>query len=193
MKPVSVFNGKKKEHSEKVLTLLYDYGPMSAWEMAARLTRVGGRISLHATLNKRLRALEDNGYVERINKKWYLLFKGILAVLLIQKKPKVWNPIWKEIFDDKTKIIEQHLAPIFGTKEKNIHNTMKTLGLSLDDFDALVSLSNRIKTFMENGIDFDTVKIETLLSLVALEYTDLNSLLENWKTLWNAKPNGDQI
>jgi hypothetical protein len=193
MKPVSVFNGKQKEHSEEVLTLLYDYGPMSAWEMAARLTRVGGRISLHATLNKRLRALEEKGYVQRENKKWYLLFKGIIAVLLFQKKPKVWNPIWKEIFDNKAKIIEQHLAPMFGTQENNIHKTMKTLGLSLDDFDALVSLSKRIKTFMENGIDFDTVKIETLLSLVALEYTDLNSLLENWKTLWNPKPNGDQI
>jgi hypothetical protein len=46
---------------------------------------------------------------------------------------------------------------------------------------------------MENGINFDTVKIETLLTLVALEYTDPNALLENWMTLWNPRPNGDQI
>lgn len=184
---INVFTGKEKEHSENVLQLLYENGPLSAWELAEKLSYVGSRISVHATLNKRLRALEKKGYVQREDKKWYLLFKGIIAVLLIQEKPKIWNPIWKEIFDSKINIIQAHLAPIFGSEGDAIKDVMKKLGLSLESFDALVALSEKIKIFMENGVNYDTMKIETLLTMVNLEYMEPNELLDSWASLWKSK------
>jgi hypothetical protein len=170
-----------------VLQLLYVYGPLSAWELAEKLSYVGSRISVHATLNKRLRALEEKGYVQREDKKWYLLFKGIIAVLLIQKKPKIWNPIWKEIFDSKINVIQAHLAPMFGSDGETIKDVMKKLGLSLESFDALVTLSEKIRVFMENGVNYDTIKIETLLMMVNLEHMDPSVLLDTWSSLWKSK------
>jgi hypothetical protein len=187
IKTANVFNGKEKQHSERAIRLLYDNGPLSAWELAGKLSRVGSRVSVHATLNKRLRALEKKGYVQRENEKWYLLYKGIIAAILIQKKPKIWNPIWKEIFDKKIDLIKTQLAPLFGSDADVIKDTMKKLGLSLESFDALVALSEKIKIFMDNGIDYDTIKIDTLLLLVTLEYMDPKTLVDTWTTLWNSK------
>jgi hypothetical protein len=187
IKTIYVFTGKEKEHSESVLQLLYIKGPLSAWELAGKLSCVGSRASIHATLNRRLRALEKKGYVQRENEKWYLLFKGIIAVLLIQKKPKIWNPIWKEIFDSKIDVIQAHLAPIFGSEGDAIKDVMKRLGLSLESFDALAALSEKIKIFMENGVNYDTMKIETLLTMVNLEYMDPDELQDSWASLWKSK------
>jgi hypothetical protein len=184
IRTINVFTGKEKQHSENVLQLLYYNGPLSAWELAGKLSSVGSRITVHATLNKRLRALEKKGYLQRENEKWYLLFKGIIAVLIIQKKPKIWNPIWKEIFDSKIETIQAHLAPIFGVEGDAIKDVMKRLGLSLESFDALVTLSERIKGFMGNGVDFDTIKIETLLMMVNLEHMDSSALFDAWAALW---------
>jgi hypothetical protein len=187
IRTINVFTGKEKEHSENVLQLLYDNGPLSAWELAEKLSYVGSRISVHATLNKRLRALEKKGYVQREDKKWYLLFKGIIAVLLIQNKPKIWSPLWKEIFDSKINVIQAHLAPMFGSDGETIKGAMKKLGLSLESFDALVALSEKIRVFMENGVNYDTIKIETLLTMVNLEHMDPNALLDTWSSLWKSK------
>jgi hypothetical protein len=187
IRTANVFNGKEKQHSERVIRLLYDSGPLSAWELAGKLSRVGSRVSMHSTLNKRLRALEKKGYVQRENEKWYLLYKGIIAAILIQKNPKIWNPVWKEIFDEKIDLIKIQLTPLFGTDADVIKDTMKKLGLSLESFDVLVALSKKIKVFMSNGIDYDTIKIATLLLLVNLEYMDPKTLLQTWTTLWNSK------
>src|ERR1035437_1526682 len=98
MKTLSILSGKQRVYNVRVLTLLYDSGPLSAWEITSKITKVG-KVSLHATLNKRLRILEKKGYVHRIDRKWHLGFKGIIATLLILPNPKIWNPKWKEIFD----------------------------------------------------------------------------------------------
>ena len=107
MKTIGIFRGKQKDWNVRVLTLLYDNGPLTAWELTGKIRKIG-RQSLHATLNKRLRALEAKFYVRREDKKWILRLKGFIAVLLIQKEPRMWNPIWKEIFDSKAKIIEEY-------------------------------------------------------------------------------------
>jgi hypothetical protein len=107
--------------------------------------------------------------------------------LLIQKKPKIWNPIWKEIFEAKLNTVQEQLTPIFRTKGNEVKETMKILGLSLENFDALVALSEKIKIFMENGVNYDAIKIETLLTMVNLEYMDPKTLLDAWSTLWASK------
>jgi DNA-binding HxlR family transcriptional regulator len=61
MKILGILSGKQKEYNIKVLTLLYDNGPLSAWELTSKITDTG-KVSLHATLNKRLRDLEKKGF-----------------------------------------------------------------------------------------------------------------------------------
>jgi hypothetical protein len=99
---------------------LYDFGPLTAWELTAKIRKVG-RQSLHATLNKRLRNLEKKGYVRREERKWYLRFKGFLAVMVIQPKPKMWSPKWKEIYENKARTIGQYAEPYlkkYGLKKR---------------------------------------------------------------------------
>ncbi len=185
MKTLGILTGRQKEYNTKVLTLLYDNKPLSAWELTAKIRKVG-RISLHATLNKRLRQLEKKGYVRRENKKWYLRFKGIIAVLLIQNKPKIWNSNWKEIFEYKAKIIEQNSAPLlekFGIEKEEIHEALRNMGLCLDDFDAWIAFSKKVKTLMENGvINFDIIKEETLLSIIIMETMTAEELSNIWES-----------
>lgn len=76
---------------------------------------------------------------------------------------------------------------MFGNNGEAIKDAMERLGLSLESFDALVELSEKIKVFMANGVNYDTMKIETLLTMVNLEHMDPNALLDTWSSLWNSK------
>jgi hypothetical protein len=185
MKTLKVFSGKQKDYNLKALTLLYDNGPLTAWKLTAKIPCArGGRQSLHATLNKRLRQLEKKGYVRRENKKWYIGFKGIIAVLLIQKTPKKWNPEWKEVFDKRARIIEKESAPFltkYGIPKVDIHSGLEHIGLTLDDFDAWVGLSKTAKSLIENGMmDFDVIKESTLMGLLIMESMTPLELSEIW-------------
>jgi len=190
MKPIKIFTGRQKEHNVQLLTLLYDNGPLSAWELTAKIRKIR-RQSLHATLNKRLRELEKKGYVRRDNKKWYLRLKGIIAILLIQKTHKMWNPVWKEIFESKAEIIEQNSTPLlerYGITKEDLHTMRKKIGLDLEDFDAWVVLSQKAKSLMEKGLmDFDVIKEETLFGLIIME----TMTTEQLSNIWNPekKPN----
>lgn len=190
METLRIFKGKQKHYNVAVLTLLYDNGPLSAWELTAKI-RMTRRQSLHATLNKRLRALEAKFYVRRENQKWILRLKGFIAVLLIQKKHRMWNPVWKEIFDSKAKIIEETSEPLlkkYGMTKEDIRSMRKRIGLSLDDFDAWVELSKKAKSLMENGIiDFDIIKEETLFALLIMETMTVEQLADMWEP--DTKPN----
>lgn len=190
METLRIFKGKQKHYNVAVLTLLYDNGPLSAWELTAKI-RMTRRQSLHATLNKRLRALEAKFYVRRENQKWILRLKGFIAVLLIQKKHRMWNPVWKEIFDSKARIIEETSEPLlkkYGMTKENIRSMRKRIGLSLDDFDAWVELSKKAKSLMENGIiDFDIIKEETLFALLIMETMTVEQLADMWEP--DTKPN----
>ena len=186
MKTLRIFTGKQKDYNEAVLKLLFDNGPLSAWELTAKIPSTrGARHSLHATLNKRLRALEKQYYIRRENTKWILRLKGFIAVLLIPRKPKVWNPVWKEIYESKAKIIEQKAAPLlkrYGLTEENFHAMRRRIGLSLDDLNAWVELSKKAKSLMENGLlDFDSIKEETLLGLLIMETMTTEQLAEIWE------------
>jgi DNA-binding XRE family transcriptional regulator len=185
METLRIFKGKQKDYNIAVLTLLFDNGPLTAWELTAKMTKTG-RQSLHATLNKRLRALEAKSYVRREDKKWILRFKGFIAVLLIQKEPKMWNPVWKEIFDSKAKIIEETPEPLlkrYGMAKEKIRAMRKRIGISLDNFDAWVELSKKAKSLIENGmLDFDIIKEETLFALLVMETMTAEELADYfWK------------
>ena len=158
------------------MTLLYDNEPLSAWELTAKIRKVG-RQSLHATLNKRLRNLEKKGYVRRKERKWYLRFKGIIAVLLIQTEPKMWNPKWTELFKESVKGVDEHIHPILGVEKGTVQDALDFLGFCLDDFEGWVGLSKEVKKLLENGvINFDIIKEETLLGILIMETMTLNEL-----------------
>lgn len=176
MNKIGIFTGKQKEYNAKVLTLLYDSEPLSAWELTAKIRKVG-RQSLHATLNKRLRSLEDKGYVLRRERKWHLRFKGILAVLLIQSEPKMWNPKWTEIFEENAKIAAEHTDPIFKLDKATIQDGLKSLGLCLDDFNEWLNVSKKVKELIEDGvINFDLIKEGDLLALIIMKTKTLEQL-----------------
>jgi hypothetical protein len=193
MDTIGIFTGKQKEHNVQSLTLLYNNGPLTAWELTAKIARKKyEKQSLHATLNKRLRDLEKKGYLQRIDKKWHLRFKGIIAVLLIQPKPKIWHEKWKEIFQKKAEIIEKYSEPFlkeFGKDKEELHNAFRHLGFCLDDFNEWVNLSNKTKQLMEKGvINFDIIKEETLLGIIIME----SMTIEELTNVWNPESETDQ-
>jgi hypothetical protein len=179
MNTIGIFTGKQREYNILLLTLLYDNEPLSAWELTAKV-RDAQRQSLHATFNKRLRSLEKKGYVRREGQKWFLRFKGIIAVLLIQPEPKMWSPKWTALFKKSAKTVEEYSMPLLGvdkTTFQNALNGIKSLDLYLEDYDAWVNISKKVKTLMEKGvINFDVIKDETLLALIIMETANLEQL-----------------
>lgn len=181
MNNIGIFTGKQKGYDVKLLNLLYDNEPLSAWELTAKIRKVG-RQSLHSTLSKRLRSLEDKGYVLRREKKWHLRFKGIIAVLLIQSEPKMWNPKWAEIFEENAKIAAEHTDPIFKLDTATVQEVLKSLGLCLDDFNEWLNVSNKVKELIEAGIiNFDLIKEPDLLALIIMKTKTLEQLSAFWQ------------
>jgi len=156
------------------------------------MTKVGKQ-SLHATLNKRLRDLEKKEYLQKYDKKWHLRFKGILAVLLIQPEPRMWNEKWKEIFEKKAEIIEKYSEPFlreFGKDKEELHNAFRHLGFCLDNFNEWANLAKLVKQLIEKGvINFDIIKEQTLLGIILLE----SRTLEELTNVWNADPETNQL
>jgi hypothetical protein len=78
--------------------------------------------------------------------------KGVLTVLLIQKEQRITRSM------------------------------LKRIGLNLEDFNACVELSKKVKSLMENGIiDFDTVKEATLSGLLIMETMTPEELADIWE------------
>jgi hypothetical protein len=175
MKTIGIFKGKQKDYNKATLTLLYDNGPLTAWELTSKMTKVGKQ-SLHATLNKRLRDLEKKEYLQKYDKKWHLRFKGILAV-----------------FNEKAKLIEQYSTPIlkkFGMGKEDFHNAISSLGLCLDDFNEWINFSKKVKQLMDKGvISFDVIKEETLLGVIIME----SMTLEELTGIWDADPETNHL
>jgi hypothetical protein len=188
MKPIiAIFSGKQKAYNVKILTLLYDNGPQTDWKMTEYFPKCN-RISLHATLNKRLRALEKKGYLRRIDKKWYFSIKGLIAVLLILPEPRIWNSKWTEPFEAKAKKIEEQAAPLltrYGLEKKDIRSMLSRMGFLLNDFDTWVDFSKRVNGLMEKGIiNFDLIRESTLLGVIIMEGMSAEEIAD----LTNPKP-----
>lgn len=186
---LSIFSGKQKNYNIRTLTLLWDFGPQTAWELANRMTPPkGSAISLHATLNKRLRLLEKKGYVRRTEKKWYFTFKGIIAVLLVLPEPRLWNAKWTESFEAKAKKIEEQATPLlarYNWDKENIHNLLDRIGFLLNNFETWVDFSKRVNGLMEKGIiNLDLIRESTLFSVLITEGMTAEEIAD----LTNPKP-----
>jgi hypothetical protein len=180
----SIFSGKQKEYNIQILTMLYNNEPMTAWEITRKLTDTNLH-SLHATINRRLRVLEKKEYVQKDqNSKWNLRLKAVIAILLIQPKPKMWNPIWTEIFTHRLKKVESVSIPILGLSDDKIQKYFKFTGLTFDDFQTWIDLTHVAKRLMDNGfINFDIIKESTLMGLLIMEA----KTLEDFSTILKPK------
>ena len=174
MSNLGIFQGKRKEHNINCLTTLFNDGPLTAWEIVNKFPSKS-KHSLNATLNKCLRKLQDKGYLKKDGRKWILTYKGVLAVLIIQKTPKMWNPLWKERFENNAKKIEFESKNVLGLPTGDIQKYIKFSGLALDDFETWVSFSSIIKNKLD-WVDFDKVKESTLLALVIMEAKSIEEL-----------------
>lgn len=169
---LGIFQGKQSKLNKLVLQTLYDNGPLSIWEITGKSTTTN-KVSLHAILNKRVRDLQKKGYVGKNGSKVVLEFKGILANLLLQEKPKPWSDKWSAVaFAVREK---------FETKQNAIDKEFKRLGkdsikvgcIGLRDFNAWVGLSEIVKSWIEQGvINFDVISNPTLINFVGSQITD---------------------
>jgi hypothetical protein len=175
---IGIFRGKAKENNKFLLETLYNVGPLSAWELtreAKKFQRVGGgRHSLHAIFNKRLRDLEKKGYIKRVKKKWLLQFKGIIAILIIQSEPKPWNEKWINIFENYVKPLKttpkKYTITEDGKEIASLNEIAIKTPIVARDFERWVVLSDYVKKLMKKGlINLDIIKNESLLSLILTE------------------------
>jgi hypothetical protein len=96
MNTIGIFQGKQKTHNLQALTILFDSGPLSVWEITLKIRKTN-RHSLHATLNKSLRLLEKKGYIHKEGRKWILDLKGLIPVFIIQPELKCGTPSGKHV------------------------------------------------------------------------------------------------
>jgi len=195
MNTIGIFQGKQKTHNIQALTILFDNGPLSVWEITRKIQETN-RHSLHATLNKSLRLLEKKGYIHRENRKWILDLKGLIAVLIIQPKTKMWNAKWKARFDEHAKIIEKcskemNAKIILKGVEINTSKVLKWSGKCADEFDNWVNLAKTVKTLIENGINLDRIKQEALMGLVILQNANYQELATLYEQNNERKANGE--
>ncbi len=187
-KLIGIFQGKQAKHNIQILSILYDNGPLTAWEITGKIRKVG-RISLHATLNKRLRSLEKKGYLNKAGKKWCLQFKGIIAAVLIQKTPKPLSNKWTELVDSFAKLIEENFKTLSDLTIqvdgatfqpfKAINETRQTLRT----FDDWITLSNYVKSLIHTGVvNLDVISSETLFAVILSEASDeqIEALMKDW-------------
>jgi hypothetical protein len=138
-KLIGIFQGKQAKHNIQILNILYDNGPLTAWEITGKI-RSTGKISLHATLNKRLRSLEKKGYLNKARKKWCLRFKGIIAAILIQKNPRPFGTKWSDLVEYFAKEVEEHYSGF-----KNM--TVQTNGITFHPFEAIKETAPTLRAF----------------------------------------------
>ena len=157
-KTIGILRGKQTKHNTEILQTLWTDQPLTAWELTGKI-RSHGKVSLHATLNKRLRNLEKKGYVLKRGKKWILNFKGMIAYLIIEQKPK---PLSSK-FVNLTTAKGQPISPY----AKDVQTMIRLAALAND--------------LMEKGvINFDVIKNKALmLLLIAQDNEDaIDQILE---------------
>jgi len=193
MKLIGIFRGKQKTHNIQILSILYDNGPLTAWEITKKIQNVG-KVSLHATLNKRLRDLEKKGYLNKAGKKWCLRFKGIIASILAQKTPEPLSNKWADVADFFTKHSREHFTGLsdmtvqaFGVTFQPFKGIDKT-AQTIRTFDDWVALSEFVKGLIQTGVvNFDVVSNETLFTVILLEASREASdeQLQDFMKEWN--------
>ncbi|MEM3590995.1 MAG: hypothetical protein QW702_02710 [Candidatus Bathyarchaeia archaeon] len=165
---IGIFQGKQAKYNRFLLETLYDEGPLSAWELAKKARENQNLHSLHAIFNKRLRILEKKGYVKRVEGKWLLQFKGMIAVLIIQENPKPFNEIWVQLVENLLGIDEKDLA--FLRSRRRIEKYLKFIRAKLEDlkkYENWVLLSDYVKKMMEKGFfNLDVIENEILAMLI---------------------------
>jgi hypothetical protein len=204
-KLIGIFQGKQAKHNIQILTLLYDSGPLTAWEITGKIARVGNRQSLHATFNKRLRSLEKKGYLKKAGKKWCLQFKGIIAAILIQKAPKPISNKWAEILGSFSQQIKEHFSELSdmtvqasGVSYRPFEGIDKTVEM-LNTFDDWITLSNFVKSLIQTGVvNFDVISNETLFTVILSEIShkatdeEIKDFMKDWNIqMTTSKPNDD--
>lgn len=189
MKLIGIFQGKQAKHNTQILNLLYDNGPLTAWEIAGELSAKGSRISLHATLNKSSRSLEKKGYLNKAGKKWCLTFKGIIAAILIQKKPRPLSKKWADVLEFLEKNFKEHfdaLSNITIQADGVTYRPLEALGKTvreLRSFEDWIALSNYIKGLIQTGvINLDHIKNETLFAVILSEFSpeQVEETVKDW-------------
>jgi len=199
IKLIGIFRGKQAKHNTQILSILYDNGPLTAWEITGKIRKVG-RVSLHATLNKRLRSLQKKGYLDKAGKKWCLRFKGIIAAVLIQKTPKPLSNKWTELVDSFAKHFEEHSSTLSEmTIQANgviFHplEAIRRTAQTLRTFDDWIALSNYVKGLIQRGvINLDVISNETLFAVILseLSHEQIEALMKDWNVETSTSTSND--
>jgi len=188
---IGIFKGKQAAYNKQILNLLFDNGPMTAWQMTGRMTSQG-KVSLHATLTKRLRSLEKKKYLRKEGKWWFLQFKGFIVTLIIQKKPKPWSKKWTKLLDELSEFIRKHSRAFFGSKVQIDDITINPTDIVDRSRKAVkrtkdwIFLSHYVKNLMQTGVvNIDLISNQTLLAVILSEFSneELEKLMKDWKVL----------
>ncbi len=203
MELIGIFRGKQKTHNIQILSILYDNGPLTAWEITGKIQNIG-KISLHATLNKRLRSLQKKEYLTKAGKKWCLHFKGIIAAILIQKKPKPLSSKWTEVIDFYSKYLKKHFNElsdttihVYGITYRPFEGLEKTVQ-TLSTFDDWIALSNFVRGLINTGVvNLDVISNDMLFNVIISEISrvatdeQIADFMKDWKFQINDKGKTD--
>ena len=92
----------------------------------------------------------------------------------------MWSPKWTELFKKSAKTVEEYSMPLLGVNKatfQNALNGIKSLDLYLEDYNAWVNISKKVRALMEKGvINFDVITDKTLLALIIMETANLEQL-----------------
>lgn len=169
---IGIFQGKEAKNNQFILEALYKNGPLTAWELTKK-ARSKNLYSLHAIFNKRLRDLDKKGYIRKIEKKWILHFKGILAVIISQRKIEPWSEAYNQILENylnNTKDIPKYTVTENGKAIIDLTEYIRNVLNSLRNFENLSLLADKVKELMDKGIiNFDLIDNDTLFRFLISE------------------------
>jgi len=201
---IGIFEGKKAKYNKLILRVLYDNGPLTQWGIAKTIYRKScektdeGKQTakdveyartqmIQSTISRRLRALKKKRYVTKRDRAWIFLFKGIIANLLMQEKPKPWNEKWNKGIQRILEIsrLDQFQHPVkYESDDIKLQISPKAIKQSyekslafLEDFQEWIKIANATKKLMEKGvINFDIISNRTLITLLVCEDQDFFGL-----------------
>jgi hypothetical protein len=171
---IGIFQGKQAKYNRLILKVLYDNGPLTLWGISKQIHRLAegsdtvkkdiayGRTQIiQSMVSKRIRDLEKKKYVRKIQINiWILQFKGFIAALVDQEKPKPFGKAWadviqKEVFP-KLPESKNMKGELYGVKIDFLTDDLKAgwqrTSENARDFQTWLTISQRAKTLLKNGI-----------------------------------------
>ena len=181
---IGILQGKKARYNKLILKALYRNGPLTQWEISKHIRRIAQKNAkinrkieyastqmIQSVVSRRLKKLSIKKYVlKRKDRKWTLHLKGVIAILIMEPKPKPWSEKWHESWAPKIDVISEDAPQELRSSLDPMKEALQDIYKDLKNFNNWVELANRAKALLNKGvINLDFISNDLLFTLLIWE------------------------